>query len=153
VLAQLNYFVGFVASTSKGTIMSELEQFMLCLLIATVFVKLFFWSIKPEKKRWKTIEELREENRRERQSPKYKAMRITVLKRDKFRCVIPDCKTYLTDTYVEVDHIYPFAYFPEYRYEMWNLRTLCLPHHKQTETYKSGARKLYGKIDYSSYNL
>ncbi len=67
-----------------------------------------------------------------RESPEYRAWRIAVLKRDKFKCQWCEATTDL-----EVDHIYPLAYFPELALEVTNGRVLCNFHHKQTFTYGS----------------
>jgi hypothetical protein len=83
----------------------------------------------------------RAENEAARKSPQYSAWRLAVLKRDGFRCVW--CKA--TDN-LEVDHVYPFAYFPELRFEITNGRTLCQYHHKQTITYGTGSRVFYEQL-------
>lgn len=67
-----------------------------------------------------------------------------VLKRDNYRCVF--ClrkrgwdKAEKKQVKMEVDHIKPFALYPELRYAIDNGRTLCVDCHKKTPTY--GARK------------
>lgn len=44
---------------------------------------------------------------------------------------------------LHADHIKPFAYFPELRFELTNGRTLCRECHKKTPTYAGRAVKLY----------
>lgn len=58
----------------------------------------------------------------------YKEWRQAVFERDKFTCVF--CKKKGGD--LNADHIKPWAYFPELRYEVSNGRTLCLDCHKTT---------------------
>ncbi len=66
---------------------------------------------------------------------------MAVLKRDGFKCVW--CGA--TDN-LEVDHVYPFAYFPELRFDITNGRALCKFHHEQTITYGTGSRVFYERI-------
>lgn len=66
-----------------------------------------------------------------RTSAEYRDWRIKVLKRDNYTCVL--CGN--NGITLQVDHIKPFAYFPELRLVIDNGRTLCVPCHKNTETY------------------
>lgn len=66
-----------------------------------------------------------------RHSAKYRNWRKAVFKRDNYICV--ECK--IKTSYIEADHIKPFATFPELRFELSNGRTLCKPCHFKTETY------------------
>lgn len=66
-----------------------------------------------------------------RESAEYRIWRTSVFKRDNWTCVF--CKQ--RGGKLEADHIKPFAYFPELRFEITNGRTLCVPCHKQTDTY------------------
>ena len=72
-----------------------------------------------------------------RTSSKYKEWRKEVFKRDNYTCV--ECS--YTGRNLNADHIKPFAYFPELRFELSNGRTLCVDCHKKTDTYLSKARK------------
>ena len=63
--------------------------------------------------------------------------RKQVLERDSYSCQI--CKS--TGVDLHVDHIMPFAFHPNLRMDLNNGRTLCVPCHKQTDTYLSGAMK------------
>lgn len=61
----------------------------------------------------------------------YKTWRKSVFDRDDYTCVecgIRGCE-------LNADHIKPFAYFPELRFELSNGRTLCKPCHLKTDTY------------------
>jgi hypothetical protein len=83
----------------------------------------------------------REQNELIRKSPEYREWRIAVLKRDGFKCQWCD------ETHnLEVDHIYPFAFFPELRFDVRNGRTLCQRHHKETITYGSGSKIFFERI-------
>ena len=64
-----------------------------------------------------------------RYSPEARDWRVAVFKRDDYTCQI--CHT--RGTYLEADHIQPFAYFPELRFELSNGRTLCRPCHDKTK--------------------
>ncbi len=107
----------------------------------TEAVRLFVWAYQPAKK-WKTIETLRRENQIIRRSSRYKAFRLSVLKRDNFTCQWCGIK----GGYLEVDHIKPFAYFPELRFDINNCQTLCPNCHRKTDTYGHKAKLLYGNI-------
>lgn len=50
----------------------------------------------------------------------YKQWRLTVLQRDNYRCILCGC-----DENLQVDHIKPYAYYPEFRYDISNGRVLC----------------------------
>jgi hypothetical protein len=67
-----------------------------------------------------------------RHSVEYRLWREAVFKRDNYTCVWCGYKGELN-----ADHIKPFAYYPELRFAIDNGRTLCVPCHKTTDTYKS----------------
>lgn len=75
-----------------------------------------------------------------RKSAEYKIWRDKVYERDNWTCQI--CGIYGVD--VHVDHIKPFAFFPELRFDVDNGRVLCVPCHKKTDTWGYGSVKLYG---------
>lgn len=81
------------------------------------------------------------EHHRIRQSKKFKDWRVAVFERDNYTC--QHCG--VRGGYLEPDHIKPFAYFPELRFELSNGRTLCKPCHKETDTYGVKAKRLYAK--------
>lgn len=72
-----------------------------------------------------------------RESFEYEEWRKVVFERDNYTC--QHCKQ--VGGYLEADHIKPFAYFPELRFEIKNGRTLCKPCHKRTDTYMGRARR------------
>lgn len=84
-------------------------------------------------------------NRQIRQSFEYKLWRKAVLERDEFICT--DCKLkggwnrgMKKRIMLQVDHIKPFALYPELRLEINNGRTLCTKCHKKTDTYGVNSR-------------
>lgn len=81
-------------------------------------------------------------NKRLRGQFEYKQWRIAVFKRDKYSCT--SCGA--SGVYIEADHIKPFAYFPELRYEISNGRTLCQPCHKLTDSWGVKAKQNYVKL-------
>lgn len=65
--------------------------------------------------------------RRDDSRKEYKEWRKNILLRDNYRCV--ECNSLEN---LEVDHILPYAYYPELRYELSNGRVLCrVCHHKE----------------------
>lgn len=79
------------------------------------------------------------EHHRIRQSKEFKDWRISVFTRDNYTCIF--CGQH--GGYLEPDHIKPFAYFPDLRFDINNGRTLCKPCHKTTDTYGIKAKRLY----------
>lgn len=73
-----------------------------------------------------------------RYSTEMKIWRTQVFERDGYKCVKCGSKGYL-----EADHIKPFAYFPELRFDINNGRTLCRKCHRKTDTYAFKAIKTY----------
>lgn len=71
------------------------------------------------------------ENELARSSTEYKEWRTAVFKRDRYMCVMCDKK----GVKLNADHIKPFAYYKELRYDINNGRTLCEPCHRSTDTY------------------
>ena len=66
-----------------------------------------------------------------RNSLEYKLWREKVFERDNYTCVI--CGKIGQE--LNADHIKSFAEYPEYRYDLDNGRTLCVPCHKLTPNY------------------
>lgn len=69
-------------------------------------------------------------SRPERSTVKYKEWRKAVFERDGYTCQNKKCGKHGGD--LHADHIKPWAFFPELRYEISNGRTLCVPCHRQT---------------------
>ncbi len=63
-------------------------------------------------------------------TPEYQHWRESVLLRDNYCCVFCGSPERL-----EVDHIQPWAIYPELRFDIENGRALCHNCHTQTETY------------------
>lgn len=72
------------------------------------------------------------ENKKQRSSLEYRRWRKSVLERDDYTCIWCGSKENL-----EVDHIKPFAFFPQLRFAVENGRTLCRPCHEDTPTHGS----------------
>jgi len=75
-----------------------------------------------------------------RGSLEYRLWREEVFKRDSYTCVLCGDKK---GGNLNADHIKPFAYYPELRFNIDNGRTLCIECHKNTDTY--GGRASYNK--------
>lgn len=74
-------------------------------------------------------------NRRRRNSLEMRNWRKMVFERDNYTCVL----CFVKGSYLEADHIKPWAYFPELRFELSNGRTLCKKCHSETDTYMGRA--------------
>lgn len=62
-----------------------------------------------------------------------KEWRKKVFDRDNYTCQM--CPTPKRGVKLHADHIKPFTFYPELRFDVNNGRTLCIPCHKKTETY------------------
>lgn len=80
-------------------------------------------------------------DRAERYSVRASDWRKSVFKRDNYTCQI--CLQ--RGKYLEADHIKPWAYFPELRFELSNGRTLCRPCHDKTKISYKKMKEIYGK--------
>lgn len=78
-------------------------------------------------------------NKMLRESPLGREWRRSVLRRDDFTCVMCGKR----GVHLHVDHIKPFAYFPELRFELSNGRALCIPCHKGKTLFGFKARQAY----------
>lgn len=67
--------------------------------------------------------------------------RREVFKRDDYTCQM----CLVRGKYLEADHIKPWAYFPDLRFELSNGRTLCRPCHNTTKISAKKMRQIYGK--------
>lgn len=81
-------------------------------------------------------------NQQIRHSLEYQNWRRAVFARDDFTCTF--CG--LRGGQLNADHIKEFAYFPELRFEVSNGRTLCVPCHETTPSYR---KNVYGKNQYT----
>jgi 5-methylcytosine-specific restriction endonuclease McrA len=70
-------------------------------------------------------------NARIRRSYEYRNWRKAVFERDDYTCV--NCQN--RGIRLNADHIKPFAKYPEFRFDINNGRTLCVPCHKKTDTF------------------
>ena len=71
-----------------------------------------------------------------RSSKEYRKWHKAVLERDKYSCIQCGSKSEL-----HVDHIKPFATYPDLRCEVSNGRVLCKTCHELTDSYKKGIPK------------
>lgn len=77
-------------------------------------------------------------NKAIRASIEYKLWRRAVMERDNFTCRF--CAT--IGGKLQVDHIKPFALYPELRFAIDNGRTLCKPCHLKTDTWGNRINKI-----------
>lgn len=84
-------------------------------------------------------------NKKIRMSPEYKLWRVAVFTRDNYTCVLCGTKFIKGQTgkvLFHADHIKRFAEHPELRFSVDNGRTLCVPCHKETDTYGNKNKKI-----------
>jgi hypothetical protein len=89
----------------------------------------------PKGSNWKGG--ISKENERIRKTAKYKKWVKAVFERDSFTCVW--CNK--VGGTLNADHIKPYAFYPELRFELSNGRTLCVNCHRKTDTYGRKAEK------------
>lgn len=81
-------------------------------------------------------------NRSIRTSKNIKEWRKKVFERDNYTCVLCGLRSGIgVKVVIHADHIKPFAYYPELRFELSNGRTLCVQCHKNTPTYGGNSKK------------
>lgn len=79
-----------------------------------------------------------EELRKRRSNAEAREWRKKIFERDNYTCVLCGARSSKENHVVlNADHIKPWSLFPELRLEMSNGRTLCLPCHRNTETWGS----------------
>lgn len=77
-------------------------------------------------------------NEKARKSLRYRQWRTAVFERDNYTCQECGARNQRGVGYtveLHADHIKPFAFFPELRFELTNGQTLCVPCHKATPTF------------------
>ena len=99
-----------------------------------------WWAVKGERHHWWKggITPLRTQIYH---SIEYRNWRKRVFERDNYTC--QECG--IVGGLLHADHIKPFSYYPELRFELSNGRTLCVPCHWKTPTYGVGVHKGYEK--------
>jgi len=65
--------------------------------------------------------------------PIYRKWRLSVYKRDKFKCRWPGCKNKGRRTKIHAHHILKWSSHPRLRFELNNGITLCRQHHKSIQ--------------------
>ncbi len=86
------------------------------------------------------------EHYRIRRSTEYRLWRKAVFERDNYTCQMCGARSVAGKRVrLEADHILPFAFYPDKRFDLDNGRTLCESCHKQTPTYGSGAWNFTGQ--------
>lgn len=75
-----------------------------------------------------------------RYSPEAEKWRKAIFSRDDYTCQICTVR----GTYLEADHIKPWAFFPELRFELSNGRTLCRPCHDKTKISAKRMKEIWG---------
>lgn len=86
-------------------------------------------------------------NETARKSISYKVWRKAVFERDNYTCVFCGEKESISGK-LEADHIKPFAYFEELRFDIGNGRTLCKECHKKTDTYLHKANRYKSAVEF-----
>jgi hypothetical protein len=88
------------------------------------------------------------ENQILKSSLEYNEWRRAVLKRDRYTCVFCGDRNHKgrgSRIVLNVDHIQPFALYPELRFDVNNGRVLCIDCHRKTDTYGFRINKLIVK--------
>lgn len=77
-------------------------------------------------------------NQTGRHSIEYVLCREKAFERDNYTCV--QCK--VRGGYLEPHHVKAWAYYPELRFDVNNIQTLCVPCHEKTEGYRRNKKKI-----------
>jgi len=91
-----------------------------------------------------------------RYSPEAELWRKAVFARDDYTCQMCGVRNRKGNGYtvrLEADHIKPFAYFPDIRYDVSNGRTLCRPCHDTTKMNYRKMREIYKAKDHQRVRL
>lgn len=83
------------------------------------------------------------QDKRNYDDPVYKNWRVSIFKRDKFRCQFPDCKC---RTRLNAHHIIRWADAPFLRYEIDNGITLCKTHHDMIKDSENCYMQMFNDI-------
>lgn len=113
--------------------------------------------IKPNSGNFKKGQHMREKNvnwrggitpinKKIRESIEYEEWRKSVFERDNYTCL--GC--FQIGGYLQADHIKPFAYFPELRFELSNGRTLCKDCHIKIG-FRGHPKRLTGAATWDGY--
>jgi len=77
-----------------------------------------------------------------RKCSKYRQWRCDVFERDNYTCQnCGDRNTIGKKLIINADHIKQFAFYPELRFDIGNGRTLCVPCHRNTDTFACNVDK------------
>ena len=89
--------------------------------------------------RWKA-DKVKHPDKRIRQSSQYVEWRKHVFQRDDYTCQACGVR----GGKLQADHEFPFALYPDLRFEILNGRVLCVPCHRKTPTYGMKALRFLG---------
>lgn len=79
--------------------------------------------------------------------PLYKQWRLSIYKRDKFKCQYPGCSV---STKLNAHHIKTWADFPGLRYNINNGITLCKIHHDMIKGMEESYSEVFLRIAYNN---
>lgn len=79
--------------------------------------------------------------------PLYKQWRLSIYKRDKFKCQYPGCSI---SKRLNAHHIKTWAHFPGLRYNINNGITLCKTHHDMIKGMEESYSETFLRIAYNN---
>lgn len=86
-------------------------------------------------------------NKKIRGSLEMKKWRETIFKRDNWTCTLCYVRSKKNKAIIlHADHIKPFAYFPDLRFDLNNGRTLCKDCHSKTDTFCGRSKRMYQQV-------